>query len=670
MVTPEALGASDLDTLVAALATGREMVVLAPNGTVNTGLVTGDQRQIVAAPAPAPAGPPLRQGPVRPKDLQRSRRRFVPPPGFGEALTALDSGVSVLLGAPGTGRETHALNLLAHRHEVSVLEQVDGTVDLARWTPRKRGVLGYLVMDPADPFALRSWDLSRLEATLAEAGARLLMVLADAPGLATAVRSHLGTPVVRHLPPDPRKVFAAHLADLCPHPGTRTRALRVMGTRLSEEVLHAGLPPRHAARAAETVARLATQDGASATGVLNALSRAEAVDLLAQAREDPPLLAHLLSLGVYGGLDSDVVVARADDLLELISGREQEPAVRRTPHPVGTSPHGPLPGILRVLGAHRTRQADAAAPETLAFFWPTVGRALWDVLCSDHADFLPALHVWLAGAEDMPDQVESAGRAVAAMATATGGRTLVHLRRLALTHRPAAAAVAARCLGTTAQGPAPIAGARDVLDRWSVADEPALRRAVAYACRPDFGRLTVGQVLRLSHRIVHTPGADAVAAELVTDVLVRRFAAGDSGARQALLDGLEEWTGDDGAAGLVAARAFPGMAGTDLAWWSDRIGSDATAAAVVQLTGHALNTSAAYPPMRDALFAWSRAVEDAPRIGPALEHLFQGLADARQPGFLRWLLAVERAPDLLFVKDAAPRLLTALRTKPPGSTTR
>src|SRR5581483_4376443 len=101
------------------------------------------------------------------------------------------------------------------------------------------------------------WDLSRLEAPLAEAGARLLIVLADTPGLA-ALADHLGTPVLRHLPPDPRQVFSAHLADACPSEYVRARILRSLGPGLFGELLPADLPPRLAAQAAAVAAQLGT----------------------------------------------------------------------------------------------------------------------------------------------------------------------------------------------------------------------------------------------------------------------------------------------------------------------------------------------------------------------------------------------------------------------------
>ncbi|GGX09811.1 hypothetical protein [Streptomyces noursei] len=680
MVRSKVLQAGDLNALVAALASEQRMVVVAPNGTVNTGLVTGDQRQVVAtSTSGGSATGPMRQGPVRAKDLKSARRRFVPPPGFENALTALDSGISVLVGEPGTGRETHGVNLLAHGREEPVLVQVDGAVDLSRWEPWPQGVHGYLVMEPPDPFALRAWDLSRLEAPLAKAGARLLIVLADASGLATTLEDHLGTPVLRHLPPDPRKVFTAHLAEFCPDKDMRAQLLRSLGPRLFDELLRAELPPRYAAQAAGAVARLGASAAPSCATVLHALAHAESMELVARAQEDPELLAHLVSLSVYDGLDRGVVVEQAAELLALANaGREQWPGAQRLRNQggrqqVGAARQRTLPEILRAIGAHRGQQPGRDATDPVSFFWPTVGDAVWEVLCRDHTDLLPLFHTWLAGTGSEPVHVARAGKAIAAMAVATGGRTLRFLRHLALVPWPSAAEMAAWCLGATARDPATAAKAEDLLEQWSVAPEAALRKAVAYACRSDHGHFTSGQALRLLHQLVETltdDAGDVSVVAVVAEVLMERFMVGDSRARGAVLARMWGWAGSGGVPSVLAARAFPAMAGTDLSWCGSQIVADAeTAACMVHLTGHALNEATTYAFMREVLLTWCCGADDAAQPDPGLEELLKGLTQAREPGFLRWLLAVERGPDSMPGKVLAERLLTVWRSKPLASNT-
>ncbi|WKU43870.1 hypothetical protein Q3V23_07090 [Streptomyces sp. VNUA116] len=670
----DVLRADDADAFTTALASGSATVFFASQSTINTGSVTGGQSQITSgSSADAPTGTP-RQGPVRPKDLKTARRCFVPPPAFEGALAALDSGVSLLVGAPGTGRETCALNLLAHGREEPVLVQLDGAVDLSRWVPRPQGVHGYLLAEPPDPFAVRSWDLSRLEASLAEVGARLLIVLADAPGLATALEDHLGTPVVRHVPPDPRKVFAAHLAEACPVEDARTRLLRSLGPGALEELLPAELPPRHAAQTAEAVTRLGGNGGSSATELMRALARAEAPELVARAQEDPVLFSHLLSLSVYGGLDRSVVVERAADLLRLTASQgEQEPVVHSPlPHlnrqQAGASRQRSLTEILRALEAHcsqRTGIGETDVTDTVSFFWPAVGDAVWEILCRDHTDLLPLLHAWLGGTGREPDQIERAGKSVAAVAVLTGGRTLQLLRHLVSVPWPPAVEVVGWCLGTVAADPAAGAKAEALLDEWSIAPEAALRKAVAYACRPDRGRFTVDQALRLLHRLMETVSNDADdVAVAVAEALVQRFAAGDCRARETVLGRMRDWAAHEGVPDQLTALTFPLMVGTDLAWCGSRLlANSETALDIVRLTGHSLTASTTYPSMRDVLLEWCCRGDGGPQSNPALERLLRGLVEAREPGFLRWLMAVERGPETMPGKALAAQLMTLWHSK-------
>ncbi|MFJ4869850.1 hypothetical protein [Streptomyces sp. NPDC088757] len=670
-MTSELSWAGDLDTLVAALAS-REMVVVAPHGTVNTGLVTGDQRQIVSTSADSGTSTgPMRQGPVRAKHLKTVRRFFVPPPGFKEALAALDSGVVVLVGEPGTGRETYALNLLAHGVEEPVLVQVDGAVDLSRWKPRAQGVHGYLVTELPDPFALRAWDLSRLEASLADAKARLVIVLANVPELIGVLEDHLGTPVVRHQLPDPRKVFISHLSDGRIDEQACAEWLRSLEPGCFEELLPEGLPPRYAARAAEAVLRSGVAEGAPCAEVLRDLVRTEGAEIAGRARKDPFLLAHLLSLSVYGGLSRDVVTARAGELVRL-AGREGK-GLLTVPGPPG-GPDGDtheraLSETLRGLGAHRVRCPEGGATERAAFFWPAVGEIVWEVLCRDQTDLLPLLHAWLADPGHEADLIERAGRAVAAMATATGGRSLEHLRGMVLAASVAGPQVAAWGLGTAVRSPATAGVATELLEQWSVATEVPLRETVAYACHPDHGRIPGAWALPLLRRLVENLSDDADSLSVVpaiTTALMRSFQTGDSEARALVLREMSDWTELDGAPGLLTAFVFPVLADTDPVWWSDRSLSRAGAVPnTVRLVNHALNESESFAGMRDVLVDWCSKADGAKRRARALDEILDGLVAARQPGFLLWLLAVGRGPDTMPGKETAARALAEWRSRTP-----
>ncbi|MCX5386266.1 hypothetical protein [Streptomyces sp. NBC_00083] len=660
---------TDLDALVAALA-GREMVVVAPHGTVNTGLVAGDQRQVVCTPTgrDRPAGP-LRQGPVRAEYLKAARRCFVPPPSFADGLAILDSGVAVLVGERGTGRESHALNLLAHGSDNPVLVQVDGAVNISRWAPRTQGVQGYLMMEPRDPFALRAWDLSRLEEPLAKAGARLVIVLADAPGLVGTLGDRLGMSIVRHLPPAPRMVFTAHLANGCSGEEKLSQCLGALEAGLLDELLPDGLPPRHAARAAAAVLRRGIAGRPVGSQVLGELARSEGHEVVYRAQSDPILLAHLLSVCVYGGLPRSVVTEGAEALLRLARPLGKDMPVALSPRVPSTRDvrKRPLLDTLRRIGAHCVPCVrDDEAMDTVSFLWPSMGEAVWEAVCRDHADVLPLLHSWLAVPDQETEQIERAGRAVAAIAMATGGRSMELLPRLASAPSLLAPQVAAWCLATVADGtPAARTGA-DLLEQWSVSTQAPLRHAVAYACHVTRGGLTEERALLLLQRLVETlsDDVDDLSIAMIEAALVQRFTLGDSRARAIVLDRMRDWAESDGVLGLLAAIAFPSMAGTDLRWWSEGILADVElTSCAVQLAGHALNESFTFPPMRDALLAWCDAVTGADHNTRALRRVFDGLVDARQPGTLRLLLAIDREPDAVPGKELAAGALADWRSQ-------
>ncbi|MFI5772516.1 hypothetical protein ACIA74_29170 [Streptomyces sp. NPDC051658] len=661
-----------LKAVLPELEQNQRMLVLAPHSTVNTGVVQGDQRNMSSSSV-AGGGPvvPVRQGPVRAKDLQVARRRFVPPPAFEAGLAALESGILFLVGEPGTGRLTLALNLLAHPCDDPALVQIDGAEDLTRWRPRPQGVHGYLVMEPGAPFALRPWDLSNLEAALAEAEARLVIVLPDVPGLTRFLERDFGAQVVRHRPPDPAEVFAAHLADICPDTRDRARMLEPLGPDFLPSVLPSGLPPGYAARAAETVGRLGAGGEVHRAEVLARLASVEAQELLARAEHDPELLSHLFSVSVYGGLDRGIVVERAADLLATASpGPEPGPAGHGLREPMGNQGFGlvrqrPLGDILRGVGANCAPGLGVDGPQPVAFFWPAVGDAVWEVVCREHADLLPPLHHRLGRTGSTATEIERAGRAMAGMAVRTGGRTLGLVRELALTAGHAGFEVAARCLGTAALDPVVADKVRDLLQEWSDAPETVLRSAVAYACRSDVGGVEAEHALMLLHGVANRGGdtpEDTSVAVSVAETLIQRFAAGDSETRETITRHLVVWTRVEDTAALVASLTFPVLVDFDHIWFSGRmLAGPTTASDIAELVQRALNEAASYPSMRDALLAWCHGPDEAP--DPAVEELFARLVDSRQHGFLRLLLLIERGGDAMPGKALAERCLAEWRSR-------
>ncbi|GGS90780.1 hypothetical protein [Streptomyces cinerochromogenes] len=711
-----------LDALPPGLVQDRGLVVIAPNGSVNTGTVHGGQRY-TATDSPAEV-PLVRQGPVRAKDLQAARGRFARPPGYTTGLDALDSsGVLFVLGAPGTGRQTLALNLLAHGHAEPVLLQVDGTVDLAHWRPRPRGVHGYLVMNLADPLSLRPWDVSRLEAETEKAGARLVVVLRETPGLARVLEDRLDVRVLRHRPPDPGEVFSLHFASLCPDSQERSRRRRRVGQETLAALLPTGLPPGRAVRVAEALARPGPEGRASGAELTAGLAAAEAARLVSAADDSPALLAHLLSVCVHQGLRRNTVLGRATELLALIradhgpvtpptapppyDGGAGRAALALPGHPDPRPAAGlpdradPRPALALPDRADSRPALTAAAVEppaeiaavcavredgdgdpVIAFLWPAVGEAVWDEVCRARSPWLPLLHVWLGAAGD-EEQAERAGRALAALAVRTAGRSLGLLADLVRTG-PAAAEVAGRALAASSRLPPAAATARALLEEWSGAPEASLRATVAVACRPDADGLPAEDAMRLLRRVVDAIGdGDAAATALhVSQTLLLRFSAGTHRTRAVIVRDLAVWASVEDVAGLLAALAFPALVADDCDWFGGRLssqeafgetggagepgkfGEEDVAGPVVALVGAALDEASAYPAMRDALLMWCAGAAGVPGRTRQLDELFARLVDSRRPGFLRLLLSIERAAETTPGKALAERSLARWRGGP------
>ncbi|MGW3210156.1 hypothetical protein [Streptomyces sp. NPDC001135] len=684
---PETGTDDSLGGLLPELARGRGTLIVATHGTVNTGVVQGDQRHVLTGAA-AEDGRDValvRQGPVRAKDLQAARQRFARPAGYTSGLDALDSGVLFVVGAPGTGRQTLALNLLAHGCADPALVQVDGAVDLARWRPRTRGVDGYLVMDLSDPLSLRPWDVSDLEAHLAKAGARLVVVLEEAPGLARALEDRVDVRVLHHRPPDPQEVFSVHFAGLCPDSRDRARRRRLLGPDALAALLPPGLPPGRAVRVADALARPGPDGRVRPAELTARLARAEATRLLARAEGNPALAAHLFALCVHEGLDRDTVLARAAELLGMIRAHHgpgspappspHEGAASRPglapPRSAGAwAPDGgpalrtaAAPDLLTDIGGRCAVPEDGDGNGTVTFLWPVVSEAVWDEVCQERAEWLPLLHTWLATAGD-EEQAERGGRAMAALAVRTGGRSLELLGALVRTGPQTAVEVAGRALAAAA-GLAPAAAkAQALLDEWSGAPEPAVRSVVVAASRPAAGGLPAEAALRLLRRVVDALGDDedaAATALRVSGTLVLRF-AGARGAREAIVRELAAWAHTEDLAGLLATLVFPALVAEDWGWFGDRLlaGRDA-ADPVGALVCAALDEAAAYPAMRDALLMWCAGAAGTPQRERQLDALFARLVAGRRPGCLRLLMSIERAAGATPGKAIAERSLAEWR---------
>ncbi|MCK8677139.1 hypothetical protein [Streptomyces lichenis] len=647
----------------------QRMEVSAPGGLVNNGVVIGGQHLTAGGPEkddPAPA-----HGPVRARDLAVRRRRFVRPAAFDAGLSVLETGVLLLAGAPGTGRFTTALNLLAEGHADPRLCQVDGAVDLARWQPSRDRVDGYLVMAPSRSLDLRPWELARLEDRLARAEARMVVVVPRSPGQSGPPRADFSAQVVHHEPPDSAAVFGAHLADLCPARDRRERLLRSLGAEFTSALLPAGLPPRYAARAAEAVVRLSAGGGASHAIVAADLARAEASALMARADGDPEVLSLVLALCVFGGLDRAVIEDRAGALLTLVSVERQRTDDGRSstsaPADTGGSGRRPLPELFRSVGAGCGPPESGRSGGATGFFWPAVADGVWDAVCGEYAGLLPVLHAWLGGTGTDAEAVDRAGRAAARIAVRTGGRTLELLGGPALFTSPGSVLVAAHALGAATLDPASAESAYRVLRKWSEDPGTAPRTAVAYACRSGTGGLPAGRALVLLHRLTAGPYGGAALAPAVVDTVVERFATGGDADRTSIVHDLADWARGEDSAALVAALAVPALLEAGRDWFRARLLADRpTRECVGELVGHALDETAGHGPMRAALLAWCGEAARTGQGADALDELFGQLLETGRPGFLLLLLWFGRSEDTTPGKDLAERHLKTWRERTPA----
>jgi hypothetical protein len=112
-----------------------------------------------------------------------ARRVFVAPPGWDECRLAFQGRPTVILrGQAGHGRHTMAVRLL-QSVQASVIYQLDPRVDIPRMIeqissrPIDRGA-AFLLSQPADVAGLTSFAFERLEKSLADADARLVVTVA------------------------------------------------------------------------------------------------------------------------------------------------------------------------------------------------------------------------------------------------------------------------------------------------------------------------------------------------------------------------------------------------------------------------------------------------------------------------------------------------------------
>ncbi|MFE6052668.1 hypothetical protein ACFQ6N_18085 [Kitasatospora sp. NPDC056446] len=665
--------------------------IYAPNGNINTGSVHGDQRVENGGADAAPGGGlrvEAQDGPISLAEVMEARTGFARPDCFAEASEQLRTGLLLLVGEPGTGRRTTALNLLFEGSGSSpALRALDSDSDLSTWRPTHTGARGYLVHGLSPEVRLGPTAVAKLRERLQAADARMVVLLPHDPHTLRRLARELDTGPVAYTPPVPRAVFDARLAAAVPDEARRRELTDRLEPELAE-LLAPELVPAQVAELVDEVSRPGAEgpDPADLGQRLSFLAETEVPDLLKELREDSDGLAFLLVTSVLEGLDHRIVREETDRLLELAAGRLD--SVQRA-NPNGSNgdvlqsqagpAEGPQPNprfvfrrsldeLLATIRAECApdgmRQASgyAYAVEPVRFKRhrqaETVLRHVW----RQYGEVSGLLTEWIdkvPGHE--PDLAGPMGRVVGLAAGWSGGRrALRHIRELARSESAQSRSTAAYALGIAAQDPVIAGEVKHRLGRWSLEGGVRLRSTVADACGRDFGAARPELAISLIRRCYRGEKDDERwVADEVRRSLARLFAAGH---QSAVFRQFVEWSEQPGRDAELAHRTFPGLL-RDTAWFREQLGSDGEFAdAVVAFVRRSLNDEDLFAATSTRLLGWCRqAVWDEP-LRPAVETLLTALAGDMRPGELGLLTGIDSSDDPDLVGRAiAHRALEAWR---------
>ncbi|MET9292275.1 hypothetical protein [Streptomyces sp. NPDC003077] len=680
----------------------RHHVIYAPHGNINTGAVLGGQHVRNQGPAGGPGDRRVEahEGPIPAMEIVDARFGFAEPEWFPAALTALDSRVLFLTGAPGTGRRTAALNLL-YRHSGDSLElrALDSSgPDLASWRPGRGEARGYLVDGLLPPYPLNPGAVGNLRRLLHEADARMVIVLPDDPELVRRLGRDLHVEPVRCEPPSPHAVFDARFAATVPDPAERDRLLAGLEPGLLDDLLVPELVP---AEVAELVAAIAASgdDGTGLSDIrdrLSFLAEGEVPDLLTKLHDDADGLAFLLAACVFEGLDHRIVREEADRLLELADGRLHsvlpqggDPADqdggggggrREAPRPNPAFVfRRSLDDLLHTVRARRapreirTGAGYAYAVEAVWFTRHRQAEAVLRYVWREYGRLSDVLTTWMDEVANQKDLTQRVGR-VMGMAAGWGGgrRALQHITALAGSERWTSRTIAAQALGVAAADPVLASEVKERLRVWSHAADERLRSTVAYTCGTEFGLSRPDLAMELLRRLAF--GLDTerhtTVERAVRSALRDLFSAGR---RSLVFRHLVDWAGREGGHARLALTVFPRLL-WDATWFQGELtGGGDTAGQIVDLIRRTLDDEETFAATRDSLLAWCRSATWDERQRAAVESLLTVLAHPLGPGVLGLFVAIDRDenPDLVGRYIARSALDTWRRgeTVPPPSAT-
>ncbi|WP_230396668.1 hypothetical protein [Streptomyces blattellae] len=641
----------------------------APYANLNAGSVQGDQHVENVSGAASHAGRRVEahQGPISALEILQAQAGFAEPDWFPAAMRELDTGVLFLMGDPGTGRRTAALNLLCRHTGGSMdLRAVDSDVDLSSWRPTQTGARGYLVYGLLPKHPLGPAVIANLRRLLSDAHARMVIVLTDEPELARSLSRDLHVSPVQCEPPHPRAVFDALFESAVPSPAERDRRLTRLEPGMLDELLTPQLVP---AQVAELVAAMSGSgdEGPGFTDLrdrLSFLAEGEVPDLIKKLRDDPDGLAFLLAACVFEGLDHRIVLEEAERLLVLADGRLDsvlpESGDAEGSHGPARRQDGPRPNpkfvfrrslddLLRMVRAQcapkeiRTASGYTYAVEPVRLTRHGQAEAVLRHVWRQYGQLSGLLTEWM---DKVPgneyELAEPVGR-VMGMAAGWGGgrRALSHISRLAGSDRGTSRAIATYALSMAAKDPILAGEVKHRLTDWSTSAGWRRRATVAYACGTGFGVSRPDLAMRLLRRAYRgLDGDEYTVARAIRLALSELFAAGS---QPTIFHHIADWADRGGPDAELSLWAFPHLL-REPSWFQEQLLSVGEfTEKIIDLVHRTLNDDALFDATRGTLLGWCRTAYRDDQQSTAVETLLTALAQDMRHGELRLFVEIDRA---------------------------
>ncbi|WP_058042715.1 hypothetical protein [Streptomyces roseifaciens] len=604
-----------------------------------------------------------REGDIAAEQTLAAMSGFAEPDWFTGALEQAGSRVVFLVGAPGSGRRTAALNLLQRHTGSFALRAVDSDVELATWTVGGTGARGYLIdgLLETRTLALGSIALDNLRRQLERSDACLVVITEQTPQILAHLKGVLHVDPVRATPPPARAVLDAKLATALPDPARRRTVLAELPSGFLDETLQRRPGPAQVVEIVSGIVQVA--DGTTEAAAIGRHLSFHAADcapqLLRSVRNSPDDLALLLATCVFEHFDHTVVEEEARRLLEVAAGRldatpPEADAVTSVKNPGFVFLRSRKERLAAIEADRGPREVRAAsthsyAVEPVAFTRHLQGRAVLDLVWREHRDAGELLVEWL-------QQTPSAHRARADRAGfilgrlaqwSSGDRALAPIEQLAHSSRPGDWRMAARAFGAASADPVLATAVKNRLRGWSRAASESLRCTAALTCATEFGLARPEVALALLHTTVtaREDGSDAVESA-VRRALLSLFA--EPALRPRVVDALVQWSRPAGAARRTACAAVAQLLKTAAAvrepaeWWSAHLLSG-DAPPGTELIRSALMEPTSFDTARAALLEWQRRATTDPRRALAVERLVDGLALHLRGGVFRLFTDLERA---------------------------